>query len=153
MKVLRDADVDEHDVQVGSVVRTDHISLSFLERAAVLYGVEYAQGPNDQSGPDFLQPEYAGEPLFPLQHDVKGGKKEEEGKDGIDKEKGTQILVEPFFTDDKFVCEYLKAELNDEQRIDVIKFVFDKWQKNKKTQVFRLWYKTYKVDNRTKQIY
>jgi hypothetical protein len=53
----------------------------------------------------------------------------------IDKEKGTQIISEPFFTDDKFSCEYLKSELDDNQRLDLIKFIFDKWQQDKKTFV------------------
>lgn len=51
----------------------------------------------------------------------------------IDKKAGTQIISEPFFTDNKFVSEYLKSELDDKQRLDLIKFIFDKWQKNKKT--------------------
>lgn len=53
----------------------------------------------------------------------------------IDKTKETIIVAEPFFTEDKFACEYLKAELNDDQRIDLIKFIFDKWQRNKKTVI------------------
>ncbi len=53
----------------------------------------------------------------------------------IDKTKETIIVAEPFFTEDKFACEYLKAELSDDQRIDLIKFIFDKWQRNKKTVI------------------
>jgi hypothetical protein len=68
----------------------------------------------------------------------------------IDKENGTQIISEPFFTDDKFSCEYLKAELDNDQRLDLIKFIFDKWQKNKKTVIKNIdWEKINNVEAKT----
>jgi len=68
----------------------------------------------------------------------------------IDSEKGTQILTEPFFTDDKFVCEYLKSALDDEQKIDLLKFIFDKWQKNNKTKIKNIdWEKVNEIETKT----
>jgi len=68
----------------------------------------------------------------------------------IDKEKGTQIISEPFFTDNKFVCEYLKTELDNNQRLDLMKFIFEKWQKNKKTIIKNIdWEKMNNVETKT----
>jgi hypothetical protein len=46
------------------------------------------------------------------------------------------LINEPFFEDDKFVCPYIKEDLSDEEKISLIDFLFNQWnKKNKKTAI------------------
>jgi hypothetical protein len=80
MKVDGDGDIDEHDVQVRRVVRTYHIRLPFFENGPAFDRIEYAQWPDDQVSPDFLDAEDVFEPLFPLEQD-KEYREEQEKRD------------------------------------------------------------------------
>ncbi len=67
----------------------------------------------------------------------------------IDKDKGTQIVAEPYFTDDRFVCEYVSKGLDNGQRLELIMFLFNKWQKNEKTVIKNIdWEKINDIDTK-----
>lgn len=47
-----------------------------------------------------------------------------------------QILLEPYFEDEKFICPSLKTDLSDEQKLSFMEFIFNQWdKKNKKTAI------------------
>lgn len=49
-----------------------------------------------------------------------------------------QILQEPYFIDEKFICPDLISEnLNEEQKLDLIEFVYKKWNKKSKKTDFK----------------
>jgi hypothetical protein len=46
------------------------------------------------------------------------------------------LIKEPYFEDDKFVCPYIKDDLSDEEKISLVEFLFNQWnKKNKKTVI------------------
>ena len=38
-----------------------------------------------------------------------------------------QVLFEPYFTENEFVCPCIKSSLSDEEKIDLLEFIFNKW--------------------------
>jgi hypothetical protein len=48
-----------------------------------------------------------------------------------------ELLKEPYFSDvdSKFICPDINTELNDEQKLSLVEFIFKHWDKNKKTVV------------------
>lgn len=46
------------------------------------------------------------------------------------------LIKEPYFEEDKFVCPYIKDDLSDEEKIKLVEFLFNQWnKKNKKTAI------------------
>jgi len=46
------------------------------------------------------------------------------------------LIKEPYFEDDKFVCPYIKEDLSDEEKLSLVEFLFNQWnKKNKKTTI------------------
>lgn len=46
------------------------------------------------------------------------------------------LIKEPYFEDDKFVCPYIKENLSDEEKLSLVEFLFNQWnKKNKKTAI------------------
>jgi hypothetical protein len=89
MEISRDCDIDQHDVEIRSVIGTDHIRLPFFKLEPTLDSIEDAQGPYDKVCPDFLQPENIFEPFFPPEKDKKNREKGEESQHRIDEKKRT----------------------------------------------------------------
>lgn len=47
-----------------------------------------------------------------------------------------QILLEPYFEDEKFICPCLKTDLSEEQKLSFVAFLFNQWnEKSKKTAI------------------
>jgi len=68
----------------------------------------------------------------------------------IDKKNGTKIISEPYFTDNSFVCEYLKSELDKDECLDLINFIYNKWQINKNINIKNInWEKINCVETQT----
>ena len=42
------------------------------------------------------------------------------------------LIKEPYFEDDKFICPYIKENLSDEQKLSLVNFLYDQWEKNDK---------------------
>jgi len=56
------------------------------------------------------------------------------------------LIKEPYFEDDKFVCPYIKEDLSDEEKISLVEFLFNQWnKKNKKTAIRNIDWS--KIDN------
>lgn len=54
----------------------------------------------------------------------------------VDDNDNLLLIKEPFFEDDKFVCPYIKEDLTDEEKISLIDFLFNQWnKKSKKTAI------------------
>jgi hypothetical protein len=47
------------------------------------------------------------------------------------------IIKKPYFDDNEFKCHYLLEELSDEQKIDLVKFLFNQWDKKSKKIVIQ----------------
>jgi hypothetical protein len=46
------------------------------------------------------------------------------------------LIKEPYFEDDKFVCPYIKDDLSDEEKLSLVEFLFNQWnKKNWKTAI------------------
>lgn len=46
------------------------------------------------------------------------------------------LIKEPYFEDHKFVCPYIREDLSDEQKISLVEFLFNQWdKKSKKTAI------------------
>lgn len=39
------------------------------------------------------------------------------------------LIKEPYFEEDKFICPYIKEDLSDEEKISLISFLYDQWNK------------------------
>lgn len=46
--------------------------------------------------------------------------------------KKTQIIKQPYFSDEKFVCLYILEEMDDNQKLNLIEFLYDQWANHKK---------------------
>lgn len=47
-----------------------------------------------------------------------------------------QILEEPYFKENKFICPYIKDDLSDEEKLSLVNFLHNQWdKKNKKTAI------------------
>ena len=54
----------------------------------------------------------------------------------VDDNDNLLLIKEPYFEEDKFVCPYIKDDLSDEEKISLIDFLFNQWnKKNKKTAI------------------
>lgn len=49
----------------------------------------------------------------------------------INDDEGLELLKEPYFQDNKFVCPDIDTAMSDEQRIDLLEFIYKKWLKDK----------------------
>lgn len=49
----------------------------------------------------------------------------------IDQDANTQLLIEPYIAGDEFVCPDLNDKLDDEQKLNLILFIFSIWDKDK----------------------
>ncbi len=46
------------------------------------------------------------------------------------------LIKEPYFEDDKFICPYIKDDLSDDEKLNLVNFLYNQWdKKNKKTAV------------------
>lgn len=63
-EIGRDADVDQHDVEVGTVVRTKDIGAIRVQLAASLDLVKEPHRPQDKIDQIFFNPENQRKPLF-----------------------------------------------------------------------------------------
>ena len=46
------------------------------------------------------------------------------------------IIKEPYFEEDKFICPYIKDDLSDDEKLSLVNFLYDQWdKKNKKTAI------------------
>lgn len=56
------------------------------------------------------------------------------------------LIKEPYFDDNEFICPYIEENLSGEQKLSLIKFLFDQWDKhNKKTEIKKINWS--KIDN------
>lgn len=39
------------------------------------------------------------------------------------------LIKEPYFEDDKFICPYIEEDLSDEQKLSIVEFLFNQWNK------------------------
>lgn len=47
------------------------------------------------------------------------------------------LLNEPYFADGKFVCPYIKADLSDEQKLILVEFLFNQWNKPNRKAIIK----------------
>ncbi|NBO36805.1 hypothetical protein EBU91_04650, partial [bacterium] len=54
----------------------------------------------------------------------------------VDDNDNLLLIKDPYFEEDKFVCPYIKEDLSDEEKISLVDFLFNQWnKKNKKTAI------------------
>jgi hypothetical protein len=47
------------------------------------------------------------------------------------------IAETPYFTDDEFICPCVKSDLSDEEKVELIDFIYNQWNKNDKKEVLK----------------
>lgn len=55
----------------------------------------------------------------------------------IENNKNLLLIKEPYFNNDEFICPYIKEKLFDEEKLELIEFLFNQWDKKNKKTVIR----------------
>jgi hypothetical protein len=53
----------------------------------------------------------------------------------INPQNSTELLKEPYFSENEFICPDLNGNLSDEQKLSLIEYIFSCWKKDKKTVI------------------